>query len=92
VCIKFFTWGVVGASVCFVKLLNICFSVYISCIEYMFFCFLHWRTNVCDDMGLDVLMLKVSNKRALGRLRANLHPSFYTHKSLTFFIINDFYL
>lgn len=74
---------------CFVKLLNICSSVYITCIEYMLFCFLHWPTNFCDDMGLDVLMLKMSNKRALGRLRANSHPSLYTHKSLTVFIIND---
>lgn len=63
---KFCTWGMVGASVCFVKLLNICYSLYITCIEYMLFCFLHWPTNFCDDMALDVLMLKVSNKRALG--------------------------
>lgn len=47
---------------CFVKLLNICSSVFNTCIEYMLFCFLHWPTNVCDGMGLDVLMLKVSNK------------------------------
>lgn len=60
--------GMVGTSVCFVKLLIICSSVYITCIEYMLFCFLHWPTNLCDDMGLGVLMLKMSNKRALGRL------------------------
>jgi hypothetical protein len=71
---KFRTWGVVGASVYCVKLLYICSAVYSTCVEVMLFCCLHWPTNFCnEDMGVDVLMLKVSNEQTLGRLRADFH-------------------
>jgi hypothetical protein len=53
-----------GPSACFIKLLNIFPSLYITCIEYVFFfCVLHWPTNLCDDVWLDILMLKVSNEQ-----------------------------